>query len=70
MYSHYDGGGDHKIADPPDTPLQIEVFLKNDSWCFGSDTVVCFSLVRVALGLITFFFTGIWAITGRRAYKE
>lgn len=71
VYSRYEGGGDHKIADPPDTPLQIEVFLEKDSWCFGSDKVVCFSLVRVALGLITFFFfTGIWAITGRRAYKE
>ena len=70
MYSRYDGGGDHKIADPSDTPLPIEVFLEKDSWCFGSDKVFYFSLVRVALGLITLFLTGIWAITGRSAYKQ
>lgn len=70
VYSRYDGGGDHKLADPPDTPLQIEVFLEKDSWCFGSDKFFCFSLVRVALGLISFFFTGTWVIAGRSAYKQ
>ena len=70
VYSRYDGGGEHKIADPPDTPLQIEVFLEKDSWCFGSDKVFYFSLLRVALGLITFFFAGIWAITGKKVYKQ